>query len=98
VQCGLESVVFGDIGNNHVHVNILPRSKSEYDAGKDLYGEWARQVVAMVGSVSAEHGVGKLKTEFLELMCGTGNIDGMRSLKRLFDPGMVLNPGNLFEP
>lgn len=96
-QAGLEYVIFGHIGNNHLHVNILPRSMEEYEMGKALYFNWARQVVEWGGSVSAEHGIGKLKTGFLELMLGRENLRKMQDLKHLFDPNNLLNPGNLFE-
>lgn len=92
---GLESVIFGHIGNNHVHVNIIPRNMKEYAIGKALYLEWAESVVAMGGSVSAEHGIGKIKVPFLELMYGKDHIAEMRNLKLLFDPAGMLNPGNL---
>ena len=93
---GLEYVIFGHIGNNHVHVNILPRSMEEYECGKALYLKWARQVVAWGGSVSAEHGIGKLKIPFLRLMLGEDGIEKMCQLKTLLDPGGILNAGNLF--
>jgi D-lactate dehydrogenase (cytochrome) len=93
---GLEHVIFGHIGNNHVHVNILPRNMEDYAAGKALYREWAEQVVAWGGSISAEHGVGRLKKEMLALMYGPGGIGAMRRLKALFDPDGLLNPGRLF--
>lgn len=96
-EAGLESVIFGHIGNNHLHVNILPRNRAEYDRGKSLYQRWARSVVALGGSVSAEHGIGKLKRPMLRLMLGDEGIAQMRILKNLFDPGLVLNPGVLFE-
>lgn len=96
-EAGLEYVIFGHIGDNHVHVNILPRNLEEYETGKALYLDWARQVVEWGGSISAEHGVGKIKIEFLRLMFGDEGIQSMRGLKALFDPQNVLNPGNLFE-
>jgi D-lactate dehydrogenase (cytochrome) len=95
-RAGLEHVVFGHIGNNHVHVNILPRDMAEYAAGKALYRSWAEQVVAWGGSVSAEHGIGRLKKELLAAMYGAEGIAAMRRLKRLFDPENRLNPGRLF--
>jgi D-lactate dehydrogenase (cytochrome) len=61
-----------------------------------LYLSWAKQVVAMGGSVSAEHGIGKIKKEFLELMYGTQGVAEMRALRAIFDPDTMLNPGNLF--
>lgn len=93
---GLESVIFGHIGNNHVHVNILPRTREEYNLGKSLYQSWAQRVVGLGGTVSAEHGIGRIKVPLLALMFGRSGIDEMRALKRLFDPGLVLNPGVLF--
>lgn len=92
----LEYVVFGHIGDNHVHVNILPRDMLEYAQGKALYEAWARQVVAWGGSVSAEHGIGKLKTNLLQVMYGAKGMAEMRALKRIFDPATLLGVGNLF--
>jgi len=93
---GLESVVFGHIGNNHVHVNILPHNMDDYAWGKELYLSWAREIVKMGGSVSAEHGIGKLKVPFLEMMYGEAAIAEMRAVKRLFDPEGVLDRGVMF--
>jgi D-lactate dehydrogenase (cytochrome) len=95
-EAGLEHVVFGHIGDNHVHVNILPRDPDDYARGKALYEKWARQVVAWGGSVSAEHGIGKLKTGLLRVQYGADGIAAMRALKRIFDPQGRLNAGNLF--
>lgn len=92
---GLESVMFGHIGNNHVHVNILPRSLVEYDRGKELYLDWAKHIVEWGGSVSAEHGIGKIKVPFLRLMYGNAAVSEMRALRLLFDPEETLNPGVL---
>jgi len=92
----LQYVVFGHIGNNHLHVNILPRTPDEYALGKTLYLEFARDVVRMGGSVSAEHGIGKLKVEFLEIMLGEKGIAEMREVKRVFDPEFRLGKGTLF--
>lgn len=95
-QAKLDYVIFGHIGNNHLHVNILPATSDDYVRGKALYLQWAQRVVAMGGSVSAEHGIGKLKTDMLEIMYGASAIEEMRMLKRVFDPQMLLNRGTLF--
>lgn len=97
-ELGLEAVAFGHIGDNHVHVNILPRDLGDYQKGKELYLEWARQAVNWGGTVSAEHGIGKLKTAFLAEMYGQEGLDKMRAVKRLFDPSGTLSPGNMFAP
>lgn len=95
---GLESVVFGHIGNNHVHVNILPQNMDEYARGKELYLSWAREIVKMGGSVSAEHGIGKLKVPLLQMMYGDAAVAEMRALKLLFDPNAMLERGVMFLP
>jgi D-lactate dehydrogenase (cytochrome) len=93
---GLQYVMFGHIGDNHLHVNILPRTGAEYAAGKTIYRRIAETAVAMGGTVSAEHGIGKLKRDYLSLMYGEAGIEEMKRVKRLFDPGYLLNRGNLF--
>jgi len=95
-EAGLEYVIFGHIGDNHVHVNIIPETLEQYDRAKGMYERWAKAVVAMGGTVSAEHGIGKLKTALLSEMFGEEGIRQMRAVKHLFDPDGVLNPGNLF--
>ncbi|NYT12525.1 MAG: FAD-binding oxidoreductase [Methanomassiliicoccales archaeon] len=95
---GLDYVIFGHIGDNHPHLNILPRNQEELERGKVLYQEFAQKAVALGGSVSAEHGIGKLKRDFLRIMYGDKGVEEMRRIKRSLDPGWMLSPGNIFEP
>ena len=67
-------------------MNILPRDEADFAAGKDLFRAWAREVAAMGGAVSAEHGVGKIKRDFLLTMYGEMHVDEMAHLKAAFDP------------
>ncbi|MBQ7565722.1 MAG: FAD-binding oxidoreductase [Oscillospiraceae bacterium] len=92
----LESATWGHVGNNHLHVNVLPNNGEEYARAKELFKVWAANVSKMGGAVSAEHGVGKLKAAFLTIMYGDRHIDEMRALKRAFDPKWQLGVGNLF--
>ena len=95
-EAGLESAAWGHIGSNHLHVNVLPRDAGDYAAGKELFRGWARAVTEMGGAVSAEHGVGKLKRDFLEIMYGPAHIREMARLKLELDPFGQLGRGNLF--
>ncbi|MBP5671173.1 MAG: FAD-binding oxidoreductase [Victivallales bacterium] len=94
-KAGLRYVTFGHIGDNHLHVNILPRNPDEYAKGRALYFELAKRVVAMGGSPAAEHGIGKLKTDFLKLLVGEKGVKEMRAVKSLFDPQAMLGAKTL---
>jgi len=95
-RLGFEWYAFGHIGNNHIHVNILPRDRTELKAAKELFEQFARHAVELGGTVSAEHGIGKLKQVFFQLMYTPSEIDQMRAVKRALDPNGILNPGVLF--
>ncbi len=92
----LDFVIFGHIGDNHVHVNIIPANKDEYLSGKKLYLKWAEYAVSVGGTVSAEHGIGKLKKEMLKVLYNEDILAGMRKIKLSFDSDNRLNPDNLF--
>ena len=94
---GLQSAVWGHIGDNHLHVNVLPRTIEDYRRGKALFERWAEEVSAMGGAVSAEHGVGKLKRAFLIPMYGQEGVASMAATKRALDPDGLLGRGNLFD-
>ena len=95
-DAGLNFVIFGHIGQNHLHVNVIPRSMEEYDRAKALYMDWARTVSAWGGSVAAEHGIGKLKVPFLRAMYSDSQLEEMAALKAVFDPDGLLCAGNIF--
>jgi len=92
----LEYVIFGHIGDAHVHVNILPRSPAEFESGQRLMLDFARHAVSLGGTVSAEHGLGKRKSHLLALQYTPEQIESMKQVKRRFDPHWLLNRGNLF--
>lgn len=95
-EAGLESATWGHIGNNHLHVNVLPRNAADHARGKELFCRWACAVTDMGGAVSAEHGVGKIKRDFLAVMYGEGHLREMARLKCQLDPQGLLGRGNLF--
>jgi len=93
---GLEYVVFGHIGDNHLHLNILPATPDELSAAEELAVHFARKAVELGGTVSAEHGIGKLKHAFLELMYGEEGLADMATTKLALDPEGVLNRDVMF--
>jgi D-lactate dehydrogenase (cytochrome) len=95
---GLDYVIFGHIGDCHLHVNLLPKNEEEAEHARHIYGRCIAEAVMMGGCVSAEHGIGKLKRKYLNVMMGERYINEMIELKRAFDPKGILGKGNMFLP
>ena len=93
---GLRYVVFGHAGENHLHVNLIPRTREELERAKALHKDLAREAVRLGGAVTAEHGIGRLKRELLEIQYGPEGVRALRRVKEFFDPKGILNPGVLF--
>ena len=93
---GLRYTIFGHIGDNHVHVNILPRNESEASHARDLYVQFLKHAASVGGTLSAEHGVGKLKREYLRYFYSDAQLREMARLKKAFDPNGILGRGNIF--
>ena len=93
---GLRYTIFGHIGDNHVHVNILPRDEIEGARARELYVQFLKHVAFVGGTLSAEHGVGKLKREYLHLFYSDDQLREMVSLKKALDPNGILGRGNIF--
>ncbi len=96
------SVLFGHIGDYHLHVDFLPANASEEQAAMQQYISLARTAIALGGTITAEHGVGK-KTlpidgrdvPYLELMYGPEGLAEIAATKRALDPAWILNRGNM---
>jgi D-lactate dehydrogenase (cytochrome) len=93
---GLKYAIFGHIGDNHVHVNILPRDDEEGVRAREIYLEFLKRAAAVGGTLSAEHGIGKLKRDYLRLFYPEESLRQMAALKRAFDPAGILGRGNIF--
>ena len=94
-DANLEYVIFGHIGDYHVHVNILPKNMEELKVGEKIYGKFAKKAVEYGGSISGEHGIGKIKRKFLSIMYSQENLEEMRLIKKTLDPSLMLNYGNI---
>ena len=92
---GLRYTIFGHIGDNHVHVNILPRDDAEGARARELYVQFLKHAATAGGTLSAEHGVGKLKREYLRLFYSDEQLRELASLKRALDPNGILGRGNI---
>ena len=94
---GIDYVIFGHIGDCHLHANLLPKDEDEAIRSRHIYGRCIAQAVMLGGCVSAEHGIGKLKAKYLNVMMGERYLNEMIELKRAFDPKGILGRGNMFD-
>jgi D-lactate dehydrogenase (cytochrome) len=92
----VRNIIFGHIGESHVHANALPATPAEADRAKDICLELIKKGIALGGTVSAEHGIGKIKHEYLRLMYGDRGVMEMVAIKKAIDPSCILGPGNIF--
>jgi D-lactate dehydrogenase (cytochrome) len=93
----LRYTIFGHIGDNHVHVNILPQNDDEATRAREIYLRFVKRAVEVGGTISAEHGIGKLKREYLRLLYSDEHLREMATVKRAFDPAGILGRGNIFD-
>jgi FAD/FMN-containing dehydrogenase len=97
----LEVIWFGHIGDGNLHISILKPSQMTMpefvlrcqEVDQHLYGS----IQSFGGSISAEHGVGLSKKPFLQFTKSQEEIALMKSIKRIFDPDGILNPGKVFD-
>src|SRR5436189_5093963 len=83
-------VIYGHIGDAHVHVNMFPISEEETAECKRMMYDFARKSVELGGTVAAEHGLGKRKRDFLQLQYSEGEIEAMKAVKRRLDPKWLM--------
>jgi D-lactate dehydrogenase (cytochrome) len=96
-KLGLEYVVFGHIGNCHLHVNIFCKNEDEYILAREFYDKSIDLALSFKGTVSAEHGIGKLKKPYLVKMYGQNAIQEMINVKKVLDDKLLLNIGTMFD-
>jgi len=95
---GIPILSFGHAGDGNFHVSIMikdtpeDRRKAE-EAVKDIFVETVR----LGGTLSGEHGIGIAKSAYLDLELSADVITAMKSIKTLFDPNNILNPGKIFK-
>ncbi len=99
---GMYYLVFGHIGDYHLHVEFMSHGQDELSFVKQLYADLAKQAIAFGGTISGEHGVGKKMITvdghimpYLELMYGKEGVMQIARAKQALDPKLILNVGNM---
>jgi D-lactate dehydrogenase (cytochrome) len=96
---GVRVVAFGHIGDGNVHFNLTQPADAD---PKAFLGEWEAMnrivhdiVTDMAGSISAEHGIGRLKVAEMARTKSAVELDLMRRIKSAIDPAGIMNPGKV---
>ncbi|MEM7620502.1 MAG: FAD-binding oxidoreductase [Pseudomonadota bacterium] len=96
---GSRPVPFGHYGDGNIHYNVsqpTAMDKSAFLAQWDMMAEAVHSIVLdLEGSISAEHGIGRMKKDLLKDVKSPVELDLMQSIKKTFDPKGILNPGKL---
>lgn len=96
---GCRPVTFGHVGDGNIHYNIAQPEQMDENEFRSTYADVNRVVHDLVaemnGSISAEHGLGRLRMLEAELYKSEVELDLMRTLKRALDPDNIMNPGKV---
>lgn len=93
----LPHILFGHIGDNHLHLNLLPRDAAELARARQIWADLCQLALSYGGTVSAEHGIGKLKRRPLAQMVGPEVIASFVALKRHLDPAWILGRDTMLD-
>jgi FAD/FMN-containing dehydrogenase len=98
---GWEICNFGHIGDGNLHINIMKPEAMPVPEFRAATKAVDRDLFALIrkyhGSISAEHGIGLLKKEFLSFTRTPHEIELFRAMKKVFDPKGILNPGKIWD-
>jgi glycolate oxidase len=89
---------FGHAGDGNIHVNVMTdkNNPEEYKRAVESIKEIFEATLKLGGTISGEHGVGLTKKQYIDMELPDANIDLMKSIKNIFDPKGILNPGKIF--
>ncbi len=93
----IKHFVYGHIGMNNLHINFIPENEMQRQDALTLYDAMAKEMTSIGGTVSAEHGIGKLKKKYLRYMYSDKTINKMKEIKKTFDPDNLCNRGDIFD-
>jgi glycolate oxidase len=90
-------ITYGHAGNGHPHQNFIAEDPGALERIEGAVEETLKRVIALGGTVSAEHGLGKLKRRWANLQLSARQMEVMRHLKNALDPAGTLSPGNILD-
>ncbi len=88
------SIVYGHAGNGNIHIRLVADRK-KIKIIKNIAVQYFEEVIKLGGTITAEHGDGLARSEFIKRQYGTKNYQVFKEIKKFFDPKNVLNPGKI---
>ncbi|HEV7195387.1 MAG TPA: FAD-linked oxidase C-terminal domain-containing protein [Pedococcus sp.] len=97
-RTGVELTMSGHGGDGNLHPSLFfdPLDDASRERAEAAFGELVGVALAMGGTITGEHGVGSLKSRWLPDEVGLASVERQRSVKSLFDPRGILNPGRVY--
>ncbi|MEW6214441.1 MAG: FAD-linked oxidase C-terminal domain-containing protein [Nitrospirota bacterium] len=97
-ESGIKIVNFGHAGDGNIHVNIMvnKENREEYKRGLMLVEQIFKDTLSLGGTISGEHGIGLSKAGYIDMEISKPELEIMKSIKKIFDPKNILNPGKIF--
>jgi len=96
---GFQSACYGHAGDGNLHINILKGNLSD-EVWNNTIKEAITQIFLLCkqlgGTISGEHGIGLVQQEYMPIMFPQSQLELMRSIKKVFDPNGIMNPGKIF--
>ena len=95
---GFESVCYGHAGDGNLHVNIIKGELTDNQWENELpkaIREIFELTVSLGGTISGEHGIGLVQKQYMDIPFNEVELELMRSIKKMFDPHLLLNPGKI---
>ena len=90
----VRTIIYGHIGNGNIHVRLISK-KENTKLIKNIAIEYFNEVIKNKGTISAEHGDGLARSEFIKKQYGNTNYQTFKKIKHLLDPNFILNPGKI---
>jgi FAD/FMN-containing dehydrogenase len=88
------SILYGHAGNGNIHVRLVS-DKKKIAIIKNIAVQYFEEVIKLGGTITAEHGDGLARSEFIKRQYGAKNYQLFKEIKKFFDPKNVLNPGKI---
>ena len=97
-EYGFKSICYGHAGDGNLHVNIIKGELTDDQWNNELpiaIRELFTEVVQLGGTISGEHGIGLVQKQYMDIPFSKKSLGLMASIKEVFDPNRILNPGKI---